>query len=238
MPTEDQLNEALNNDTGNIPEQEAEPEPDEEPVAAEGADDEPEPQEADADAEPEQEQPRRQGRDPGRAQRRIVALSEAKARAEAEVQLQRELAERYRREAEQANMQQRAREDEFIDPGERRMRDTEMMARNAHMAALDAADRATFISQASLDPNRAKYKDRVELELQRARNQGQMASREGIYVYLRGQDAIEAEKRSAGVRKKSVEAVREQRGRGTSPRSDAAPNRSRSLEDRLKDIPI
>ncbi|MDE1828524.1 MAG: hypothetical protein KGH65_05180 [Candidatus Micrarchaeota archaeon] len=224
MPTEDELNEALNNEDGNIPE------PEEEPVAAES-------QEAEESQEEPQEgeEPEPQTRRTDRASRRIQSLSEAKARAEAEAQLQRELAERYRREAEQARQ---PREDEFIDPSERRMRDTEMMARNAHMAALDAADRATFISQASIDPNRAKYKDRVELELQRARNQGQMASREGIYVYLRGQDAIAAEAKSAGARKKSAEVIREQRGKPNSPRSDASPNRAKSLEDRLKDVQI
>ena len=238
MPTEDELNAALNSPDGNIPDQETqEIEPENTEIVAEQQESDDIQDENLDENEPERHQ-ERDNKEMSRGQRRIVALSEAKSRAEAEAQLQRELAERYRREAENAAMQQRQREDEFIDPSERRMRDTEMMARNAHMAALDAADRATFISQATIDPNRAKYRDRVESELQKARQQGQMASREGIYVYLRGQDAIEAEKRSAGVRRKSVEAVQAQRGKGAGPRSDAAPNRSKSLEDRLKDVSI
>ena len=236
MPTEEELNEALNSDDGNVPSKETpEPkdEPEEEPVEAE----------ADSEAEPETEEepeaePEPKPREPTRYERRMQSLAERTARAEAEARLASETAERYRREAEAASALQRQREDELLDPSERRMRELERMTHNAHMASIDAADRSTFLSKASVDPNRGRYSDRVEAELQKARAAGQNASREGIYVYLRGQDAIAAESKNSAARQKSVDKVKSERGKPGTPKSDAQPSRVRSLEDRLKDVAI
>lgn len=233
MPTEDELNAALNSPDGNIPKGEDEPAPevDDEPVADEPVE-EPEAEEPEAEPEPQAAKPQ------SRAERRIQALAEARARAEAEAQVQRELAERYRLQAEQAANERRRQEDDLLDPTERRLRNAEAMAQQSHMASIDAADKATFTSRAAVDPIRAKYLDRVEAEIAKARQNGQMASREGVYVYLRGQDAVAADGRARAARQKSVEAVNAQRGKPNSPRSDASPRRVQTLEDRLKDVPI
>lgn len=239
MPTEEELNAALNSPDGNIPDKEQEPGPEKEPAAEPETEEPAEVEaeaEAEAEAEEEPEQPQR--REPTRAERRIQSLAERTARAEAEARLASETAERYRREAEAAAALQRQREDELLDPTERRMRDLERMTQQAHMASIDVADRSMFLSKASVDPNRAKYSDRVEAELQKARAAGQNASREGIYVYLRGQDAIAAESKNSAARQKSVEKVKAERGKPGTPKSDAQPSRVKSLEERLKDVAI
>lgn len=228
------LNAGLN---GQEPPAPPDPEPSE-PATEEPA--EPDEAAADTEDEPAGDEPNEEpaGRQPSRAERRIQTLAERTARAEAEAQLARETMERYRREAEQAAALQRQREDELLDPDERYRRQSESRIRNAEMAALDAGDRAQFYAKAAADPARSKYADRIEAELAKARASGQNASREGIYVYLRGQDAIAAEQKAGAARRKSAETVRQARGKPNSPTSNAQPSRSPSLEDRLKDIAL
>lgn len=235
---EERLNNGLNGVETPPAEEPAEQAEQEQPAEEEVPEGEDQEQEVDQDAEPEEEHAAAPEKPESRAQRRIRSLSDAKSRAEAEAQLSRELAERYRREAEQAAAERRSREDETLDPDIRWRRDMEGRARAAEVAAFDAGDRAAFYSMAAADSARAKYKDRVETELQKARSAGQMASREGIYVYLRGQDAIAAETRSGAARQKSAEKVRQERGKHAMPTGNAQPSRVKSLEDRLKDIAI
>ncbi len=233
MPTEDELNAALNGS----PEPEVVPE-----VIPET--DEPEP-EVHAEAEaPEVEHDEDEPEPESRRERRLQTLANEKLKAEAEAQFAKEQAERYRLMAEEAQRlanDQRQRDlDANLDPSEVRVRNAERQAQSATLAALDAGDRATFTNLLISQPGLAKYAPKVEEEIQKARAQGQYVTREGVLTYILGQEYRAQMSKSAKNRQASVEAVRSQRGKGTAPKSDSVGKKSESQarEERLSKMNI
>ncbi len=122
----------------------------------------------------------------------------------------------------------------------RTLRQTQQQAQQALQQAQDMADRTQFESKINSDPRRAKYADRVEQELTRARAQGQNASRESIYYWMLGKDIAEGKLKPKA--KAKAPAADVPRGRPANVRSDV-PGRGAKSEhqkrvDRLANMNI
>ncbi len=238
MPTEEELNALLNGTPAPEPEIQ-DPEPEAEPEAAEEPEETPQVEEPEDGADPTVEAAR------SRREVRLDKLANEKKLAEAEAQFARENAERYRREAEEARRNAEAlRQRDYeanLDPQELRMQQLERLARDSHMASLDAADRSAFASTFVTEPWRSAYADKVEAEVQKARANGQMPSREAVLTFLLGQEYRTQLAKSQKARKESVETVRAQRGKGTTPKSDASGSKkteAQRREERLANLNI
>lgn len=70
----------------------------------------------------------------------------------------------------------------------RTLRATQQQAQQAMFQAQDLSDRTRFESKIASDPRRAKYTERVEEEISKARSRGQPASREDVYYWMLGKD--------------------------------------------------
>jgi hypothetical protein len=114
----------------------------------------------------------------------------------------------------------------------RTLRDTQRQAQQAMFQAQDMSDRTRFESKVSTDPRRAKYTERVEEEVQKARSRGQQASREDVYYWMLGKDIADgklkpkAKAAPAVPRGKSPGVRSDVQGRGR-PSSDHDKRRSR-----------
>lgn len=99
----------------------------------------------------------------------------------------------------------------------RTLRATQAEARQAMFQAQDMSDRTRFESKVASDPRRAKYTERVEEEIQRARSRGQQASREDVYFWMLGKDIADGK-----LKPKAKASTTPQVPRGKSPgvRSD------------------
>lgn len=100
----------------------------------------------------------------------------------------------------------------------RTLRQTQMQAAQALQQAQDMADRTQFEAKMNSDPRRAKYQDRVEAELSKARAAGQNASREAIYYWMLGKDIAEGKLKPKA--KAKAPAADVPRGRPANVRSD------------------
>jgi hypothetical protein len=113
----------------------------------------------------------------------------------------------------------------------RTLRATQQQAQQALFQAQDMADRTRFESKVSSDPRRAKYTDRVETEIQKARSQGNMqASREDVYYWMLGKDIADGKLKS---KPKASAAPNVNRGKPAGVRSDVQ-GRGRPGSDRDK----
>lgn len=113
----------------------------------------------------------------------------------------------------------------------RTLRATQQQAQQALFQAQDMADRTRFESKVSSDPRRAKYTDRVETEIQKARSQGNMqASREDVYYWMLGKDIADGKLKS---KPKASAAPNVNRGKPAGVRSDVQ-GRGRPSSDRDK----
>ena len=93
------------------------------------------------------------------------------------------------------------------------------------------ADRTRFESKIATDARRAKYAERVEAEIQKARSQGNMqASREDAYYWMLGKDIAEGKIKSKA---KPAAAPAVNRGKPAGVRSDVQ-GRGRPTSDREK----
>lgn len=108
----------------------------------------------------------------------------------------------------------------------------------------DTSDRALYETRASIDPLYKRWKDRVEQEVGRLRERGQVGvAREAIFYYLIGK-AMAEQRGTRGNRQQRRAAERNVARNVTRPsdsRSNAQPNRrggGRSLEERLADVPL
>lgn len=95
-------------------------------------------------------------------------------------------------------------------------------ARRESQAALqearDMSDRARFEAKMATDARRAKYAERVENEIQKARSQGNMqASREDAYYWILGKDIAEGKLKA---KPKAAVAANVPRGKTPGVRSD------------------
>lgn len=105
-------------------------------------------------------------------------------------------------------------------------------------AVVDGNDRAAFEAKATVDPFYAKWKPKVEAELQTLRQKGQNVDREKLMYYLVGKAAIEGRGQDKGKqRRDAARRVDAQRTRPSNSGSDVAParrDRGNSLERRLE----
>jgi hypothetical protein len=99
----------------------------------------------------------------------------------------------------------------------RTLRATQQQAQAALQQAQDMADRARFEAKVNSEPRRAKYTERVEEEIQRARQRGQQASREDVYYWMLGKDIAEGKLKA---KPKAAVAANVPRGRTPGVRSD------------------
>ena len=79
------------------------------------------------------------------------------------------------------------------------------------------ADRARFEAKVNSEPRRARYTERVEEEIQRARQRGQQASREDVYYWMLGKDIAEGKLKA---KPKAAVAANVPRGKTPGVRSD------------------
>jgi hypothetical protein len=110
----------------------------------------------------------------------------------------------------------------------RTLRDTQRQAQQAMFQAQDMSDRTRFESKVSTDPRRAKYTERVEEEVQKARSRGQQASREDVYYWMLGKDIADGK-----LKPKAKAAPAVPRGKSPGVRSDVQ-GRGRPSSDRDK----
>jgi hypothetical protein len=108
----------------------------------------------------------------------------------------------------------------------RTLRDTQRQANQALMQAQDMSDRARFESKIASEPRRAKYTDRVEEEIGKARARGQQASREDVYYWMLGKDIAEGKLKA---KPKAASAPAVNRGKPAGVRSDVQ-GRGRATE--------
>lgn len=147
-----------------------------------------------------------------------------------------EAAETAAREAqEQVRTLQRARPDPTADEEERKMRDpattelekwqiqsnralraSQTQSQQALFQAQDMADKTTYTVKSASNPLYAKYQDKVEAELAKARGMGQNASRELILQVLIGRDMLAGNTKAAP--KNKANAI--PRGKPNAARSD------------------
>jgi hypothetical protein len=113
----------------------------------------------------------------------------------------------------------------------RTLRDTQRQAQQAMFQAQDMSDRTRFESKIASEPRRAKYTERVEEEVQKARSRGQQASREDVYYWMLGKDIAEG-KLKAKPKTSSAPAVN--RGKTAGVRSDVPARSGRSDKDKLR----
>ena len=82
------------------------------------------------------------------------------------------------------------------------------------------ADRARFEARVNSEPRRAKYTERVEEEIQRARQRGQQASREDVYYWMLGKDIAEGKLKAKPKAAAAAVAANVPRGKTPGVRSD------------------
>lgn len=112
----------------------------------------------------------------------------------------------------------------------RTLRATQQQAQQAMFQAQDLSDRTRFEAKIASDPRRAKYTERVEEEISKARSRGQAASREDVYYWMLGKDIADG-KLKPKTKTSSAPAV--PRGKSPGVRSDVQ-GRGRPSSDRDK----
>jgi hypothetical protein len=112
----------------------------------------------------------------------------------------------------------------------RTLRATEARATQALMQAQEMQDRTRFEAKAASDPRRTKYLDRVEDEVSKAKQRGQMASREDVYYWMLGKDIAEGKLKSKTATK--TQAANVNRGKSPGVRSDVQARGTRSEHDK------
>ena len=121
----------------------------------------------------------------------------------------------------------------------RTLRATQAQAQQALFQAQDMSDRTRFESKVATDPRRAKYTERVEEEIGKARARGQQASREDVYFWMLGKDIADGKLKP---KSKSVSAPAVPRGKSPGVRSDVQgrgrPSSGSKLKARLENIEI
>jgi hypothetical protein len=144
-----------------------------------------------ADDAPVRAAPRRD--DSGERLARLEAEVERRGRlaAEAAARQPAPVDEDFRREEERLRSPDTTEMERWQIQANRTLRDTQRQAQQALMQAQDMADRTRFESKIASEPRRAKYTDRVEEEVGKARQRGQNASREDVYYWMLGKDIAE-----------------------------------------------
>lgn len=113
----------------------------------------------------------------------------------------------------------------------RTLRATQQQAQMALQQAQDMSDRARFEAKLNSDPRRAKYAERVEAEIQKARAAGNtQASREDAYYWMLGKDIADGKLKA---KPKGSTAPNVNRGKPAGVRSDVQ-GRGRPQSDREK----
>jgi len=113
----------------------------------------------------------------------------------------------------------------------RTLRATQHQAAQALQEARDMADRTRFESKLNSDPRRAKYAERVETEIQKARAAGNtQASREDAYYWMLGKDIADGKLKA---KPKASSTPNVNRGKPAGVRSDVQ-GRGRPSSDRDK----
>lgn len=215
---------------------------------AEEQDEEPEGETVDAPSEQRQDGGEQQ-RQPTRGENRFQTLrNELKAEREARADLNRRLdtilASQRPTAPQGETPEARAQRLALLTPEERIREElnvaTQGFAREQQalrFAVQDGNDRAAFEAKATVDPLYAKWKPKVEAELQTLRQQGQNVDREKLMYYLIGKSVVEGRGATRGQqRAEGARNVQRQRTRPSNSGSDVAANRNRnsSLERRLE----
>jgi hypothetical protein len=180
---------------------------------------------------------------PARAAPRRSDADDRLARLEAEVQTARRQAdevrsrqpapvdETFQREEERLRNPETTEMERWQIQANRTLRDTQRQAQQAMFQAQDLSDRTRFESKIATDPRRAKYAERVEEEIQKARSRGQMnASREDAYYWMLGKDIADGKLKPKA---KASATPNVNRGKPAGVRSDVQ-GRGRPSSDRDK----
>lgn len=166
---------------------------------------------------------------PAPASARRNDSDERLARLEAEVERRGRLAEAASRQPAPVDTEYQREEDRLRNPettdmerwqiqANRTLRATQQQAQQAMFEAREMQDRTRFESKIASDPRRAKYAERVEAEIQKARSQGNMnASREDAYYWMLGKDIADGKLKPKA---KPAAAPNVNRGKSPNVRSD------------------
>jgi len=200
--------------------------------------------------QPGQQQPPRK---PGRADRRIQALTERLRERD------RQIDDLIRQRTQPAQVTQPVGESEAqrterrsrLTPEERiseDLRDSEkrvsQQLQGVQFNNWETSDRALYETRASIDPLYKRWQDRVEQEITKLRERGQVGvAREAVFKYLIGSAMLEQRgtKGNRQQRRAAEARVRANTARVGDTRSNTQPNRrggGRSLEERLSDVPL
>lgn len=203
----------------------------------------------------EEEHTEEQEEEGAQGQSEQIATQEAKSRKEARLQKlaneraaereQRLLAEQRAQLLEQQlqefrrSQQKPPQEEENLDPLEKWQRDANRTLMQVQFRQADLEDRSKFIEQVSKNSAEAAYIERVESELQKARQAGSNPSRESVLIYLMGVDARKKMSEVPVIKREAAARVKTAAGKPLGTKSNVAPSKSESTEyDRLKDIPL
>lgn len=180
---------------------------------------------------------------PVRTAPRRSDADERLARLEAEVERRGRLAEEARSrqpapvDSEYQREEERLRSPDITDlerwqiQSNRTIRASEARANQALMQAQEMADRARFEAKIASDPRRAKYAERVEEEINKARQRGQQASREDVYYWMLGKDIADGKLKA---KPKAAPTVNVPRGKSPGVRSDVQARGARTNADKLR----
>lgn len=165
---------------------------------------------------------------------RLEAEVERRGRLAAEARLQSQPApidSEYQREEERLRNPDTTEMERWQIQANRTLRDTQRQAQQAMFQAQDMSDRTRFESKIASEPRRAKYTERVEEEVQKARARGQQASREDVYYWMLGKDIAEGKLKA---KPKASSAPNVNRGKSAGVRSDIPARSGRSDKDKLR----
>ena len=165
---------------------------------------------------------------------RLEAEVERRGRLAAEARLSSQPAPvdaEYQREEERLRSSDTTEMERWQIQANRTLRDTQRQAQQAMFQAQDMSDRARFESKIASEPRRAKYTERVEEEVQKARSRGQQASREDVYYWMLGKDIAEGKLKAKP--KSSAPAV--PRGKSAGVRSDVPARSGRTDQDKRRE---
>lgn len=194
----------------------------------------------------------------GRATKRIQALNQRAREAERrEKEANDRLNEMLRVRRETATQQptgesaaQRAERRSRLTPEERiteDLRESEQrlngQLQQSQLVAWETSDRTLFETKAINSPAHRRWKDRVEAEVQKLKERGQVGvARESILAYLLGKAVLDQQEKKGGGKRRDEAKRRIERNttRPGAPRSDTSQQRrgGKSLEERLSNVSL
>ena len=148
-----------------------------------------------------------------RAQQRHQKLANERAEATARAEAAERERDFYRQQALQAQqVRQAPPQEEFLTPEEEWQRDAQAQMNQVMFTTANMQDQSAYLMKAATNPTYAKYAERVEAELAKARQAGSNPTREFLLKSLIGDDVLRNAGKQTPTQKKAAERTAAARG--------------------------